>query len=502
MSHSGSIFYGVILSFGLGVAVFTINPTAWPGLCLLLLIAFVLALLRYRMPNSFGAFLLLLLSLALVAFALAGLRVYLATWQMVDQELESYLGHEIALQGIVVREPDERETSTHLYVRVGQQTILVKADPYRQYSYGDLLQIHGRLEKPKAFETDFGRIFNYPGYLLAKGVSYMINQADVSVISVGHGFWLTEKLLFLKKEFMLVLEYILPEPQAGLGEGVLLGVKRALGENLEELFRRTGIIHIVVLSGYNVMLVVKFITTILAVFFSKRGQVIFSLGAITCFAILVGLSATVVRASLMASFLLLAEVTGRIYLVTRALLLAGVIMLMINPYLLIYDIGFQLSFLATLGLIWLMPTISDRLTFIPNFAHVRDFFSATLSAQLAVLPVLLYQIGQFSTVAVVVNVLVLPVVPLAMLLTFITGAVGLFSIELALPLAFLAHLSLSYIINLSSWFGSLDVAAFVVPKFSLWWVGIGYALLVYFWYRLNRHELNPLHGWQIEEDKY
>jgi len=151
---------------------------------------------------------------------------------------------------------------------------------------------------------------------------------------------------------MRSIEAVIPEPQVGLAEGLLLGVKQALGDELEVVFRKTGIIHIVVLSGYNVMLVVIFITYVLSYVLPYRARVPFGILAIVCFAVLVGLSATVVRASIMASLILFARATGRTYAVMRALCFAGVIMVLINPYLLVYDVGFQLSFLATLGLIF------------------------------------------------------------------------------------------------------------------------------------------------------
>lgn len=501
MKSPALIFYATVLSFILGVGVYTLWPMGLPGIGLVLVMAFGVAVIRSRRSEAPSAPLLLLVSLSFMALSLGMLRSEWASWSVVNPYFESRVDSEVTIEGVIVREPDERETSTHLYIKTDEELVLVIADRYGLYNYGDQVKVTGLLQKPESFETEFGRTFNYPGYLLAKGVSYTVRNARISVGSSGHGWWFIERLLILKHQFMANVESIIPEPQVGLGEGVLLGVKRALGDHLEDVFRRTGIIHIVVLSGYNVMLVVKFIGTILSLVLSKRGQVVFGIAAIASFALLVGLSATVVRASLMAGFLLLAQATGRIYLVTRALLLAGVVMLMLNPYLLIYDVGFQLSFLATMGLIWLMPSIEDQLSFVPSFGRAREFLSATIAAQVAVLPVLLYQIGQFSLVAVVVNVLVLPMVPVAMLLTFLSGLVGFVSSTLALPLAYLAHLSLTYILGVASWFGSWSLAAFVVPEFSFWWVLVGYGFIGYFWYRLNRYQLDPIHDWVIEEER-
>ena len=124
---------------------------------------------------------------------------------------------------------------------------------------------------------------------------------------------------------------------------------------------------------------------------------------------------------------------------------------------------------------------------------------ATLATQLFVLPLLLYQMGELSVVAVIVNVLVLPMVPVAMALTFLTGLIGLISTTLALPLAYTAHLSLSYIIGVAKWFGALPFASFSVPPFSFWFVPLGYVAVAALIWQLN-HESNTLRGWEIVEE--
>lgn len=136
---------------------------------------------------------------------------------------------------------------------------------------------------------------------------------------------------------------------------------------------------------------------------------------------------------------------------------------------------------------------------VPNkWISVREFLVATLATQLFVLPILLYQVGEFSVVAVVVNVLVLPMVPAAMLLSFLTGLSAFIFPPLASVLALLTYVSLTYIIHLAEWFSALPLAAFVVPAFPFWFVPVGYALIAWFIWRLDR-EPDPLKGWTIVE---
>jgi competence protein ComEC len=480
----------------------------------------VSVLIWYRSTDLSEVKSFLSLGLIIVFFALGLLRVEVANWSFGHSALETEVGESVTLEGIISREPDVRENSTNLYIKTSEDLVLVSVDRYTEFFYGDVVRVEGKLAKPDSFVTDLGRTFDYPGYLKAKGVEYRISFAEVEVLSEGEGNLILTNLLKFKQSFMTQVESLLPEPAAGLSEGLLLGVKQALGEELEAAFRETGIIHVVVLSGYNVMLVVLFVMFVLGYFLSKRPRVIFGILAIILFALMVGLSATVVRASIMASLLLIVQATGRVYFVLRGLILAGLIMIIINPFLLVYDVGFQLSFMATLGLILISPHIEYYLSKIPELFGAKPFLIATLSTQVAVLPLLLYQKGQFSVVAVVVNVLVLPMVPVAMLLTFIMGMVSYFSVTLATIIAYPTYLSLSYIIELAWWFSKLSFASYVIPAFPWFVVPVSYAAMGYVLWKFHKPELafgegdlaekllhnkppkedQSLSDWQIEEE--
>ena len=496
-------FYIVVAGFAGGVAGASLFEVGLVYILWLVLIAGVVGLIARQSSESSSSSNLVLVALFLLACSLGIIRFELAAFGEVHETYESLIDSEVVLQGVVAREPDVREKVTHLYVRVDDELLLVKTDRYAAVSYGDLVVITGELSKPESFATDLGRTFKYPEYLHARGVSYTVSFADVSVLASGQGNIFITKILETKQLFMRSIEAVIPEPQVGLAEGLLLGVKQALGDELEVVFRKTGIIHIVVLSGYNVMLVVIFITYVLSYVLPYRARVPFGILAIVCFAVLVGLSATVVRASIMASLILFARATGRTYAVMRALCFAGVIMVLINPYLLVYDVGFQLSFLATLGLIFLAPYIEHTLQQVPNFLQAREFLTATVATQIFVMPILLYSIGEFSVVSVVVNVLVLPMVPIAMLLTFITGIVGLVSLNLALLLGFVTTLSLSYILIAAEFFAQVPFASFTVQAFPFWIVLVCYGVMGYGLYWMQRIKApaeTALAGWTLEDE--
>ncbi|MFT5037371.1 MAG: competence protein ComEC [Candidatus Azotimanducaceae bacterium] len=511
-----ALFYTAAIGFAGGILMRSFFDIGLPEIVWVLTVSLVLGVIWARRSEASSGPYLLMGSVFLFLFALGLLRFEYSSWHEINTFFESKLESEVALVGTIVREPDVRESNTHLYVAVDDELLLVTVDRYENASYGDEVTIEGVLAQPESFETDLGRTFNYLGYLRARGVNYVVKFGEVEVVGSGHGNYIFAGLLDFKHSFMRSIESLLPEPHVGLSEGLLLGVKRALGSQLEEVFRKTGIIHIVVLSGYNVMLVVMFVTYILAFLIPFRARIVFGLLAITAFALMVGLSATVVRASIMASLILVAKATNRTYMVIRALLLAGVIMLIINPYLLAFDTGFQLSFVATLGLIFVAPHLEKKLTLMPKTIGMREFLTATLATQLFVMPILLYQIGEFSVVSVLVNVLVLPMVPVAMLLTFITGLVGFVSSTLALPLSYLTYFSLEYILRVATFFADLPFASYIVPVFPFWVVPVSYGLIGYVLWKLWKREVEPvevtteaattnesdeLAGWVIEEEE-
>lgn len=424
-----------------------------------------------------------LLAVVYLCVALGIVRFDIATWNERDVAFESRLERKVTIEGVIVKEVDERANIAQLTVRAesvdgarAYRRVLVITDRFPEFQYGDRVRAEGKLERPESFETDLGRSFDYAGYLSVRGITYTVSRAKVEKAGSWKGNIALASLLNMKRAFMERIESLLPEPHAGLALGLVLGTKRALGKSLEDAFRTAGVIHIVVLSGYNITIVVEAVMRLLA-FIRLRVRIIVGALAIFAFALMVGFSATVLRASLMAVLVLIARATGRTYNIMRALVFAGAVMLLFNPKLLVFDPGFQLSFLATLGLVLVAPLIEAKLARMPTRFQLREFVTSTLATQVLVLPLLLYSTGIFSVVAVVVNVLVLPVVPLTMLLIFLSGILAFVSHMLALPVAFGAYLFLSYIINIVEWFAALPFAAFFVPAFPFWIVTVEYAII-------------------------
>jgi len=187
-----------------------------------------------------------------------------------------------------------------------------------------------------------------------------------------------------------------------------------------------------------------------------------------------------VRAGIMAILVLIARATGRNYDVARALLVAGIIMILINPFVLVFDVSFQLSFIATIAVIFFAPKIEKYFLWI-KWKWLRDIVAVTCAAYIFVLPFILYKMGNLSLVALPANILVLPFIPITMAFGFFTGLVGMIWYILAVPLGYLSYFLLHYELLVINFFSHLPFASLSIPNFPLILTVLIY---LYFIYRL------------------
>lgn len=389
-----------------------------------------------------------------------------------DKFFESNIDKAISFKGVIVDEPDHREDNTRYIIKAGEVRLLVYAERYPEFNYGDEVELKGKVKKPDNFSEDF----NWPLYLAKDNIFYEMFYPKMELISTGNGFILKEGLFVVKKKFLQNISQVVPSPHSALLGGLVVGSKEAMGKELLDDFQRAGVIHIVVLSGYNVTIVVLAMMRIFSFLPQVFGIALGSFGIIL-FALLTGASATIVRASIMALIVVLAKATGRIYSITIALFVAGFLMIFHNPKILVFDPSFQLSFLATVGLIYFSPFFEAKLKFIPEKWNLREVTTATLSTQVFVLPFLLYRIGEISIVSLPVNLLVLVFVPVTMLFGFLTGLVGFLGTIFSIPFAWPTYLLLAYELKVVDIFSSFSFASvkFSVP---LWIMFLIYGIYV------------------------
>ncbi|MFC1730836.1 ComEC/Rec2 family competence protein [candidate division KSB1 bacterium] len=473
-SMKSGVLYIIIVSFALGVLFSSFfDLSIWFSVFVLGLGVLVL-LTAFILENKRGA---LIVGVIVFSIALGLLRYDVANIHQGSAIVDSFIGQSIVAEGIVIDEPDRRENNTNYTIRLEKvyeeevtEKIRVVAGSYPSFVYGDKVLISGELQKPEGFETDTGKYFDYAAFLSKDGIFYQMIFPELEFVSSGHGQFVKQYLFGFKNAFLSQVQKLIPDPQVSLLGGLVVGAKQSLGEKLQKDFRTTGIIHIVVLSGYNVTIVADAImrTFKSLPFISGAVGTAFGVSSIVLFALMTGAGATIVRASIMALLVILARTTGRTYDMTRALFVAGFMMLLHNPKILVHDASFQLSFLATLGLILLSPLLEKYFLFIPDKLNLRGFATATIATQIFVLPLLLYKMGELSIVALPVNLLVLMTVPVTMLFGFLAGVVGFISGLIAAPFAFVAYIFLSYQLAVVEFFAKLPFASVHLDNFPLW----------------------------------
>ncbi len=341
------------------------------------------------------------------------------------KHIKSYTGSRVAFEGVVRDDPDLRDNS----VSYTLDKLLIIADGgekavegrllfvnrlYPRFSFGDRLKVSCDLRDPNT------RGVSYAGYLAKNGI-YALCWYPKSVAVVGHkeGGALRTILLFIKNNFSVQAGRVLPSPHSGLLTGLLIGDTSRIPSYLNDALVKTGTIHIVAISGYNIsIIIVLLLSAAPYLYLSRRFAWALVLPVLIGFIIITGAESSVVRAGIMALITALSIESGRLSDVSRVLALASFAMLVHNPYLLVFDVGFQLSFAATLGIIYLSPKISSFLRPRLKFRFLTEPIAATGSANLAVSPLLLWHFGRLSLISPIVNVLIIWIIPLAMALGF------------------------------------------------------------------------------------
>ena len=275
----------------------------------------------------------------------------------------------------------------------------------------------------------------------------------------------------LRESIIVLVRESLPEPQASLLLGMILGVKDGFPRDFYEALRVTGTLHVVVVSGFNITIIINTLGRFLA-FLSLKLRVLITLVFITAFVLFVGPTAPVIRAALMGSIALFGTILGRQRDALRALLITALAMVAWQPNWL-GDLSFQLSFLATLSLIIFQPLLDKVIPGKKN-SLLRDDLLTTSAAQLLVWPLIAYHFGQVSVLSPLINALILWMVPILTCMGLVTVTVSLLISGLSLLIMLPNRLFLDFFIGVVAVFSSVKVGYFAVSPF-----GIG-ALLFYF----------------------
>ncbi|MGB9743346.1 MAG: ComEC/Rec2 family competence protein [Minisyncoccales bacterium] len=497
MSHS-RIFLFFCLAFIGGIFLNSFFNFPFFLLFILLIFALLLIAVFWRRPASVIGFCFL--------FLLLGIWRY----EMVEQAIinnklrqDALANKKVDLIGQVAAEPDRRITHLKLIVKVNELKgkILITTDKYPVYQYGDQLKISGQLAVPAIEAEDFA----YQNYLLKDGIYATMFYPAIEVLAPANYKNLSSliyaKILNFKERLRNNINQNLSPPASSILSAMLLGDKGYLSPQIKEKLNLTGLRHITAISGLHItILSVIFMQFLIGLGFWRRQAFYLTLIFLIGYLIMIGLPASATRAVIMAGLLLLAQYWGRSALASRTIILAAALMLFINPLLLKLDIGFQLSFLAVMGIIYLNPffkewfgslsqptglleklpdKIKKFLTLFYNLPYyfflfvlrknqtIRNALSTTLAAQIFTLPILVYNFGYVSSVAPLVNLLIVPLLPFILLTGLVFVLAGVIYSGCGWILSWPVWLLLAYLIKIVDYFAHFPPAFLPINWFWL-----------------------------------
>jgi competence protein ComEC len=402
---------------------------------------------------------------------------------------------QIALEGLLTAPPDVRDTDQQLRVQVdrlhpldnGSPTlvkglILVSLPTGGDWRYGDRLQLIGWLQTPAVFED-----FSYRDYLARQGIYSQLQRASASLLARDQGNPFLAWIYSFKDRCVILIYRLFPDPEASLLAGILLGVYSGIPPGVSEAFRAAGVSHIIVISGFNMTIVAGLFAVIFGRLFGRRWGAVAAVLGIAMYTLLVGATPSVVRAAIMAGLSLFAAQVGRRQDGLNTLAFVAALMALYNPEVL-WDVSFQLTFLATLGLVLYAEPLSRAFMNMATrrlptttaehlVGPVGEFFLFTIAAQLTTLAIMAYYFQRLSLVSLLSNPLILPAQPAVEILGGLALILGLIWLPLGQLAAYLAWPFLVYTIRLAEWFAALPVSTINLGQVALPLVYLYFALL-------------------------
>jgi len=418
----------------------------------------------------------------------------------------------ITFRGLVTNDPVPRDRWSNLQVSVHELKeddawmpmhgrVLVQVPSYETYRYGDELEVSGTLETPPDFES-----FSYRTYLARQAIHSLLRYPRITLLGRDKGRPLLAFLYSLKRRTHGVITAILPEPEAALLTGILLGSDEGIASSLMDKFRATGTVHIIAISGFNITIISASLVRVFSRLLRRYVALVVAVGAIALYTVLVGAEPPVVRAAIMGGLSALALIVGRRGDALTSLFAAAWLMTAWQPFTL-WNSGFQLSFASSLGLI----LYSDRLQKWAEGALCKivstqaakqavgllnDSLLTTLAAQITVLPLMVYLFHQFSPLTLLSNLLILPVQPAIMYLGSTAAMVGLVFIHLGRLLGWVAWVFLTYTIRIveitANWVSASGAEGTINPAVPL----VYYGLLALFTLDSTRALISPRAIWR------
>ncbi|MDD5212846.1 MAG: ComEC/Rec2 family competence protein [Candidatus Gracilibacteria bacterium] len=339
-----------------------------------------------------------------------------------------------------------------------------------------IIKTKTKLEKIENFSQNF----NYEKFLNSKGVfatSYLYSYETIGAYPKNK---IETSLDFIKEKFLNSIKSIFPPDEANLLSGILIGERTETSKEIQSDFNNSGLTHIVAVSGFNITIIIVFLSYILKIFPMFFRSTLISIGVIG-FVAIVGDNIAAIRAAIMgllAYYILVSGRSGNSFVI---LLISAFIIVLYNPLILNYDISFQLSFLAVLGLIYTKNFFDKIFSFIPKILAIRESFVLTLSAFSFTLPIMIVYFGQVSILSPLANIAVGWTLPFTMLFGFISVILDFFSHQASYIIGFIARGFLAYILEVTHFFGNFYYSTLKIDfaEYSFYFLSFYYIILIF-----------------------
>ncbi len=476
------LFFYFFLAFAIGI--FSGSSNNWLFFLLIIPLLYFFA----KRSNFKKSFLLVIFIVLSAATGVFYCRFYISSQNGNSSML--YSGAIIKNIAFIYDDTADKNSIIEIKARIqdsGEKILIVSKKSALSLKYGDKIMIEGKISVPKIIGD-----FDYGEYLAKEGIFFVAYYPKIEILESGGGNAVKRRLFDFKNKFGGNLSMIYPEPAASFANGLLFGNKISFPSDFKEKLKLTGTSHIMAVSGYNITIISKYLMFILVSLGIIRPKAFWmAVLGILFFVVLTGASASVVRAGIMGILFLLARYSGQLYGALNSLFAAAFVMVILNPLILYFDVAFGLSFLATMGLIFLLPYFENKFGVNKEGISVlkKEFLSiiaATLSAQIMVLGFLIYKFKTVSLLSLLSNILILPAIPFSMFVGFIAGILGFISVSLSEVFSWLSVFSLQYSIFIIDKLSRVPFASLEIHNFSWIFLIIYYLVIAVFTYKANK----------------
>ncbi|MBT3355806.1 DUF4131 domain-containing protein [bacterium] len=350
--------------------------------------------------------------------------------------------------------------------------VLIFAKPKPTIRFADHLQVSCKMKVPENKHLKF----NYRRFLASKDIFYICSSAKIQKFDGSDDKSFLGKVFRIREGLEKKIGEFFPEPEGAYLAGLLLGGDDRLPKEVAENFRKTGTTHTVAVSGYNITIIASILMWLGIGLGLWRKQAFFvAVSGVIFFVVMIGAPSSATRAAIMGIVMLWAMQEGRLADSVRIAAFAAAAMVLYSPFILLYDVGFQLSFIATLGIILVYAPLSRLLRIEDDFLELKSIILVTISAQVGVLGLLIYTFETFSLISLLANVIILPLIPVIMLFGFLTITVGFIFPFIAKILALMVWFFLHFEIYIIEQLARIPFASIEIGDVGIYWL-IGYYL--------------------------